>query len=184
MKLCIGTSSTKKNQNKSIRNGGFMKPGETCNRWLVALLAALCRSTQGQFPNFQIHLAEQSFCGSDRSEPVARLADLPSLLEKSVLSPPRQGLNHGESESEPVPRGKKSKNARTTRSPRNSDKPQVAALVPDWAAPARVPELLALAGKAQLRKAIRPARGTSPPSGLDPGVGVPADLSHKESDAW
>ncbi len=64
-----------------------MKPGETCNRWLVARLAALCRSTQGQFPNFQIHWAEQSFRGSDRSEPVARLADLPSLLEKSVLSP-------------------------------------------------------------------------------------------------
>jgi hypothetical protein len=78
----------------------------------------------------------------------------------------------------------RSKNARTTRSPRNSDKPQVAALVPDWAAPACVPELFALAGKAQLRKAIRSTRGTSPPSGLDPGVGVSAGLSHKESDAW
>jgi len=32
-------------------------------------------------------------------------------------------------------------------------------------------------------KAIRPARGTSSPSGLDPGIGVPADLNHKESDA-
>ena len=48
---------------------------------------------------------------------------------------------------------------------------------PDWATPACVPELLALAGKAQLRKAIRATRGASPSSGLDPGVGVPADLT-------
>ena len=81
----------------------------------------------------------------------------------------------------------RSKNRRHARTRRDvstvSDKPQVAG----WSRSGRsacVPESLALAGKAQLRKAIRPARGTSPPSGLDLCVGVSADLSHMESDAW
>lgn len=166
MKLCIGTSSTKKNQNKSIRNDGFTKPGETCNRWLVtARLAALCCTTREHFSNFQTHFMEQSFCGSDSPHqlPGSGIAIITGETEVSLCR-------------------RRSRHARTTRSETNLVKPKTAEVVDDWAAPACVPELLAFACKAQLRKAIRPARGACPASGLDPSVGVPADLKLAVSD--
>jgi hypothetical protein len=48
---------------------------------------ALCRTTQGQFPNFQILLVEQIFGAFNGLDQFARPTELPSLLEISVLSP-------------------------------------------------------------------------------------------------
>lgn len=57
-------------------------------------MAGFTKHDDGTFLHYSGTIAELSnpfgraeFCGSDRSELVARLAELPSFLEKSVLSP-------------------------------------------------------------------------------------------------
>jgi hypothetical protein len=62
---------------------------------------------------------------------------------------------------------RRSNNARTTRSSRNLDQPQAAVLGVHRTLPRRVPQLLALAGEAQLFSVVRPARRTSPSPRLD-----------------